>query len=174
MLLRRATCLVSGKVIMSIIGFQGFCMRIPPTKPKWFPNPYCLLLIEGQPAKPLPTSKNWVSRSLVGCLSLTKWWLMKIYDMYGLHVWEEHATLAQKTLKVDYVKGENHFMYIDSWLVKLSLSLARYSDSHDINCWKFSIPCRCSLQGLNSPHNRRWLGWWVLLGSCNKLYPLKL
>jgi len=29
---------------------------------------------------------------------------MKIYDVYGLHVWEDHATLAQKTLKVDYIK----------------------------------------------------------------------
>jgi hypothetical protein len=28
-------------------------------------------------------------------------WQMKIYDIYGLREWDEHAALAQKALKAD-------------------------------------------------------------------------
>lgn len=31
-------------------------------------------------------------------VSLNKWWSMKLFDVYGLNGWDEHATLAQKTL----------------------------------------------------------------------------
>ena len=49
----------------------------------------------------------WNIWTLEGCFTLINWWLMKIYDVYGLYGWNEHAALAQIFLEADYL--DNHF-----------------------------------------------------------------
>jgi hypothetical protein len=46
------------------------------------------------------STKNEGQRVLESCLSLDNMWEMKIYDVYGLYVWDDDATLAQKPMKL--------------------------------------------------------------------------
>ena len=60
------------------------------------------------PLNPNPSTKIKGPRSWEGCPSLNNQSPMKIYGIHGTIGWDEHAALAQKTLKANY--WENHFI----------------------------------------------------------------
>ena len=73
------------------------------------------LLREKQPSKPQPIHENQLTKELKELQSP-----MKIYGIHGTIGWDEHAALAQKTLKANY--WENHFTVT----IGVALSIKRF------------------------------------------------
>lgn len=76
---------------------------------------------KGNPPNHILPSKKWGSRTSEDSLSLS----LSIY-IYGLCVWQEHATLAQKTMKAHY--WENH--------LTVAVGVALMSPAPATNAWK--------------------------------------